>query len=122
MANEITAYFGITVLKGNLNRRIDPVTVSADLAGSRVIQNVQIVASSAHEAIVVGDLASAGFAMFKNLDTTNFVSIGVEVSATFYAFIKLLPGESALVRLNALTIFAQANTAPVNLDCFLSEA
>ena len=121
MADEITIYSGITITKSNLSRQINPATISADLAGSRVLQNSQAVGTT-HEALEVADLASAGWASFKNLDATNFVQIGVEVAATFYPVAKLLPGEVATMRLSTLTLFAKADTSAVNLDCLISEA
>jgi hypothetical protein len=122
MANEITMASGLTVQKGSLNFQIPLNSVQVDLTGSRVIRNVQAVGTS-YEAIVVGDLASAGVAYFRNLDTTNYVEIGVEVSAAFYALVRLNAGETAgPFRLSTLTIFARANTAAVNLDTMICEA
>lgn len=86
-----------------------------DLAGSRSYANVQIV-GTAYEAIAFGaDLATKGWATFRNLDPTNFVELGLEVSAAFYAFAKLLPGEECVFPIGG-TLFAKADTAPCDLE------
>jgi hypothetical protein len=122
MANEIN-YFGfLSVAKGNLSERVDAVNLQADLAGSRRIRNTQIIGTT-YEAIALGDLASVGFAMFRNLDTTNYVEIGGEQGANFVPVLRLNPGETAgPLRLASTSVFGRANTAAVNLDCTIFEA
>ena len=39
-----------------------------------------------------------GYAFFRNIDATNYVEIGVQISTVFYAFAKLKAGEVAVVR------------------------
>ena len=78
---------------------------------------------TSYEAVNVADLTNKGFALFTNLDATNFVEVGVEVSAAFYPFLKLLPGESSVVRLSpSVSLFAKADTAAVNLETYCFEA
>jgi len=95
MANEITVTSGIQIVKGNLSNTVNPESFQATLAGVRVNRTTQSV-GTAYEAYAAGDLASAGMARFKNLDTVNFVEIGVEVTGAFYPLIKLLAGESCV--------------------------
>jgi hypothetical protein len=122
MANEITLTTGIQILKANLVGGVDQRTYQVDMAGTRFIRNVQAVGTT-YEAIVTGDLASAGVATFRNLDATNYIEIGLEVSAAFQPMLRLNSGESfGPVRLSTLNIFARANTAAVNLDSFIAEA
>ncbi len=62
-------------------------------------------------------VTTSGYATFQNLDPTNYVTIGSLVSGTYYPFVKLKPGEIAVLRLQTgLTVQAQANTAPVLLS------
>lgn len=122
MANEITMTSGLSVQKGNLNFQVPLNSVSVDLTGTRVIRNVQAV-GTAYEAIVTGDLATAGVAYFRNLDTVNYVELGVEVSAAFYPLVRLNAGETAgPFRLSQLAFHARANTAAVNVDVMICEA
>ena len=122
MANEITITTGIQIQKGSLNRLIPTRSFSADMAGTRVIQNVQAVGTT-HEALVVGDLASAGYCTITNLSTTNYAELGVDVAATFYPVVRIDPGKSAgPFKLSSLTRHVQANTAAVDLDITITEA
>lgn len=121
MANEINYFGSLSVSKGNLSFRIDGANATADLAGVRVNRTVQNIGTT-YEAIAVGDLATVGFAFFKNLDATNYVEVGGENSATFVPVLRLLPGETAgPVRLSVAP-HARANTAAVNLDVTICEA
>jgi len=69
-----------------------------------------------HEAIVLQDVSSCGWARFENLDATNYVELGVVVAATFYPFIKLKATEFCIIRLGSNAPYAKANTAAVQLD------
>jgi hypothetical protein len=122
MANEITITSGIQIIKGNLNRTINTESVQADFAGVRVNVTTQAVGTT-YEAYAAGDLASAGWARFKNLDATNYVELGVEVSAAFHPLVRIDAGKIAgPFRLSTLSFFLRANTAAVNVECLVSEA
>ena len=97
--------------------------LSIDMAGVHKDHHVQEIGFAAHEAITVsGDIGTPGMAFFKNLDTTNFVQIGVLDDAAFAPLAKLLAGEPAQFRLATGTFYAQADTAAVNLDVCILEA
>jgi hypothetical protein len=122
MANEITLFSGISAAKGNLNVQIPLETISVDLAGNRFVRNVQNVGTT-FEALVVNDVSTAGQARFKNLDATNYVELGVDVSGTFYPVVRIDAGKTAgPFRLSTLTLHVRANTAAVNLECLVFEA
>ena len=122
MANEITVTTGIQVLKGNIVAGVNQRTFQVDMLGTRFIRNAQAIGTT-YEAVNIGDVASAGWASFTNLDATNYVEIGVEVSSAFYPLVRLDAGRTAgPFRLSTTTIFARANTAAVNLDVFINEA
>lgn len=121
MANEITFISGLSAIKSNLNLATPTESLRATMTGDRADRRTQAVGTT-YEAIAVGDISSAGWARFKNLDGTNYVEIGLEVAAAFYGFVKLLPGEtSGPMRLSTLSIFGRANTAGVNLEVMLIE-
>ena len=120
--SNITTQSGIQISKGSLSVQFPLVSQTRTMTGNRVIRNVQAVGTT-HEALVVGDLVSAGTAYFTNLDATNFVQIGVEVAATFYPVIKIEAGKTeGPFRIATLSLFAKADTAAVNLDSFITEA
>src|ERR1043165_6248239 len=72
-------------------------------------------------AIPVSNLATLGWAMFKNNDATNYVELLSAASGTKFA--KLAPGEIALFRFssNITAPAALANTAAVNLEYLILE-
>ena len=121
MADEITLTVGTIASKGSLSVQLAPRTFQTDLSGTKFIRNVQAVGTT-HEALVVGDLASAGVYSITNLDTTNFAELGVDVAGTFYPVDKILPGETIQSRLSSLSRHVQADTAAVNLDILIFEA
>lgn len=115
MANEITATTSIAVVNGSskLSRQTSKQITQNSIG---TYQNTQTVGTT-YEAVAIGaDLGTAGMAVFTNLDLTNYVEVGLEVSAAFYPFAKLKAGETWQGRLATSTIFAKANTAAVKLE------
>ena len=113
----------LNVTKGTLKRaysRSDTVDFVA--SAPNVASGVPSIGFAAHEALVMQDVASAGWARFENLDTTNFVQIGTDSTGTFIPFLKLLAGEYAFVRLATNAPYAKADTAAVKLDYEIFQA
>lgn len=111
MANELTYQFQTLLNNGLLSDAFASGSKAVDQSSAFLIRNVQTIATSA-EALDMGDVTTAGYAIFQNLDDTNYVEIGV---SGFTAFIRLQPGEMALVPLATNAPYAQANTASVDL-------
>lgn len=83
--------------------------------GTPSIANTQVVGTST-EALYLGDVTAVGYIFLKNLDASNYVEVGLATPVLpASAFITLLPGECALVPTRLETIYALANSAPVNL-------
>ena len=100
MADEITISATMNATNSNytysksLTATVDQTTASGGAPG---VQNI----GTTHEQLIgLADLAAEGYAIAKNLDTSNYVEIGVDVSATFYPLLKLKPGEFSLFRLS----------------------
>lgn len=120
MADELQIDLG---LKYKSDRMVEAVTRAivayiASASGGHYASGVLSVATSA-TAIPMGSVATGGFAIFKNLDATNYVTIragsgGADV-------VKLKTGESALFRLATNTPYAIANSAAVNLEYLIVE-
>ena len=122
MADEISYSGSLTCSNNNLEFSVvesflaDQTTLGGPSPGTLEI-------GTTYEAISTTDITNKGFAFFKNLDATNFVEIGLDVSSTFYPFIKLLPGQSAIVPLSpAVSLYGRANTAAVKLTAHVLEA
>jgi hypothetical protein len=58
----------------------------------------------------MGDVLTAGYAFFRNLDTVNFVHVGIDVGGTFYPFLKLFPGQVGIAPLGTNSPYARFDT------------
>ena len=122
------ADFTVTTLlkvdKGFLQDTKNAANIQIDQTGDGAAGGVQNVGTSA-EAIDLGDVSTPGLAFFRNLDATNFVQLGMDVGgAGFEEFIKLLPGEPALMRLDLVAtgvLQAKADTAAIELQYVIYE-
>ncbi len=122
MANEITYSYSIGVSKSNL---INSKSASGSITmnGSHYASGAMNIPTTAGgTAIPLGSVATNGTACFKNLDATNYVEIGVQVTGTFYPLIRLKPGEPAYLRISPSAVpYALANTAAVALEYLIYE-
>ena len=119
MANEITAS---VMLKANTAlgaKVVRKESKQIDMAGDSVNQGIQSIGTGGtqledHEQALGG---TPGMVFVKNLDTSNYVTIGTHASEHS---IKLLPGEFALFRSNG-TLYGQANTSTVKIEYIVVE-
>ena len=117
MADEITYNVVLSCRNGSfdftrsVSNTIDQNTVGGAVPGTQSI-------GTTHELVdVLADLTAEGYFIATNLDTTNFVEIGVDVSATFYPLIRLKAGESSMGRLSpGVAVYAKADTAACQLQ------
>lgn len=118
MANEISVSWQLSAIKGNLSEtRAKNFRATLSAASPNMGAGAQSIGFAAHEAVAVGDVSTLGWAFFQNLDTTNYVELGVDVAATFYPLARLNAGESCVLRLaQGITLYAKANTAAVRLN------
>lgn len=124
MANEITINTTFKVTKGylDLTRQL-AITPTLTASAPNVAGFTQAIGFAASEAIAVGDVATLGWAWFKNLGPTNFVDIGPYSGGALVPFVRLLVGEAALLRLTpGITIHAQADTAGIVLEKLIYDA
>ena len=116
MADELTLG-GLTVAfakSGSPSVSLTAGTLTIDVSGAQVMDNVQNVGTS-EEAILLGDVAAGGYWFVQNLDATNFVELRSGTGAT--DFIKLLAGEWAIFRTSAdaTAPYAIADTGACNV-------
>lgn len=129
MSSEISYQFQIRLSNGALSDSYSASAMAANQSAALMVKNVQTISNAAHSALDLGSLVTPGWAVFVNLDTTNYVEVGVDVGGTFYPFLKLKPGQAALpstsfvpgeqftCRLGSGVVpYAKANTAPVKLS------
>jgi hypothetical protein len=103
---QLTAQLALT--ESGVSVQLGASGVYVAIAGSKYAQQVMSVpTTSGGTAIPVSSLANVGYALFINLDPTNYCDILTAASGT--AFARLLPGDVHLFR------FTPAITAPALL-------
>jgi hypothetical protein len=115
MANEITVSARLKVAKSSVEMDRNE-TDTFDMSGTKVGGGIQVVGTTYEAVSLPADIGTAGYAWFKNHSTANYLELGLEVAAAFYAFAKLEPGEFGVIRLATNSIFARANTAACDLE------
>lgn len=112
MANEIKTTVNYSVANGDYTPGQVSKTVQIDQATQGAHDTIQIINTSAAEAITTGDLVTPGVRYMKNLDSTNYVNYGSSTGLEH----KLKAGEQHLVRVSTgKTIYGKANSAAVKL-------
>jgi hypothetical protein len=116
MANELTVVASLQATKGNLEVGRQ-ATVRATMTGNKLAAQGQTIGTTAESLALNPDIATAGYAWLRNLDTTNYVEVGKNVSGTFHGLIKLKPGEVGMFRwADTTSVVARANIAPIVLE------
>uniref|UniRef100_A0A6M3KCC4 Uncharacterized protein n=1 Tax=viral metagenome TaxID=1070528 RepID=A0A6M3KCC4_9ZZZZ len=116
MSNELTLRTSISFNKGDAKvNRTDGISV--DVTGDAFSHEVQSIPTSNTALTEGAAVGTPGYVWIKNLDTTNYVTVGLTGS---YA-IKLLAGEFALFRA-AGAVFALADTASCLVEYVIIEA
>ena len=127
MANEITATAALAFSKNGMSDSFAQVLKTFTLTGAKCVHNVQSIGSS-EEALAVGEIASAGWAIFYNTGkksdgTTVTDTISLRPSSGAAAFHTLPAGGFAMGPLAAATPYAIASStnAPM-LEYMILEA
>jgi hypothetical protein len=121
MSNEITIHARLKAEKGNSKVDAFVEALKSNWTGNRFIHNRQEIGTT-EEAIDLGDIATGGYFMAINRDSTNFVSIRSGTGAT--NLVRINAGEAALFRVSgdASAPFAIADTAACELEYWLLAA
>jgi hypothetical protein len=116
MPNEITLTQTLLLKNGTLTWDPKLTTQNIDQAVPGVSDQTQTIPTSATAINVSTEIATLGVALIKNLDETNYIQIGLVVSATFYPFARIKPTEAYPLRLEpGVTYYGKAHTASVKL-------
>ena len=118
MANEISISQTLRYAKSGVAAS-QSTSFTVDQSGDKYMAGVQIIGVT-EEALDKGDIGTIGYISFKNLDTTNYVQIGI---TTGVYSIKVLAGKGGMVPWNSATApLVKANSSPVELDYLMIEA
>ena len=120
MSGEISYSFQLNLRNGDLIDLYSSGALLADQSTAAAMRNTTTV-PAAKTLLDLGSLTTPGWAVFKNLDDTNFIEVGIDVGGTFYPFLKLEPGEECPAKLGITAIYAQADTSPVKLYYIIFE-
>lgn len=118
MADEIKLRIKLSLENGNLKELFDPGEISITQTTARVHCPV-INVGTTEEVLSLGDITagSEGYVAFRNLDSTNYVQIGVTSAGAMVASIRLKAGQAAVFPMEpSQTWRAKANTAAVDLQ------
>ncbi len=122
MANEININGAMYAKKGNVDIQRPLPNLEIDWTGNDYAWQSQSIATTATQITIPGSISAGGFAVIQNLDTTNYVEIGLYISSTFYPLMKIKPGKWNLISLGTTTIYAKADTAAVKIDSLILTA
>jgi hypothetical protein len=121
MANEIQITFAMQVRNGSFKAAITPGTIAITQTNIGRGGYTQKIGTS-EEVVSFGDVATNGYMVLQNLDTTHYVTYGPESLGAMVVMGKLKPGELAVLRVAPTVVMrAKADTAQVILDVSLFE-
>jgi hypothetical protein len=126
MASEITVTITATCRNGTapyqLNTTFAPGTVAINQT-TKGAERTVFLRTTSDASLALSSLTNYGVTAFKNLDTTNYIDIGADVAGAISPFVRLLAGETAILRIKpGITIRTQANTASVRLEVWALDA
>lgn len=121
MSNELKVVTSMSYSKGNVKLGVAENNQYVDVSGDHSVHRTQEVGFAAHEALDVGEITTVGWGYFRNLDSTNYVEIGIDDGGSFEAVVKLKAGEFCFCRLASNAPYAQADTGAVDLEYMLIE-
>ena len=123
MADEATINSSLQIIKGTtLEYRSLPGSFTADVAGTNGPSPGSFTVSSASTGTSpdLSQFTTPGYVRFRNLDPTNFVEIGLLISATFQQLFEMLPGETYVMRFSRNITDAEVRFFADTADCIIS--
>ena len=121
MANEIYASLNASVNKGGASASITP-NFRRTMVGDDFTNATQVIGNASAEVISLGEIADTpSFIVIKNLDDTNFISIGGNPAMDNF-WIVLSPGEFCAFQPGTTPIYAVADTADVRIHILVTKA
>jgi hypothetical protein len=112
MANEITLAIQIQQTKNGKSFTDSTGGLSITQTGNSVSSGVILALAASAVSLPLGDIASPGLALVRNLDATNYIELGYDDTG-FVAVMKIPSGQAVLVSLDGIMAAPQvkANTA-----------
>lgn len=121
MANEISYNSRFVCTNGNAKDTIDSGTLYDTQATQGSSGGIVSVGTS-EEDLAVGDVATPGWVVVRNLDSTNFVKYGPKSGGSMIEFGRIMPGDQHRFYLsNSVTLRWVADTAAVKVQVLILE-
>lgn len=116
MANEITSSIGFSCSKNGAMVSFAK-SKTTTMAGNVMFQSVQTIGTTTEQITFPADFSGApSWVVIYNMDSTNFVQIGLDnANPMTQVFAKLLPGQFIMFPASTATLYADADTAAVNI-------
>jgi len=119
MANEFTMSGLLKINKGDLSLTRNVSNYQADQTGDGfVYQKVSV--GTTPVALDMGGVTTAGYYWMRNCDNTNYITIG-QTSGSYVHQDRLDPSDFTEGKLSHSAPWAQADTAPVELEYWINE-
>lgn len=117
MATTLTAQLNVQVVFNNFKDSVSPGSMTITLSGQGAVSGIQAIGTSSED-LDYGDLSAAniGWCFLQNLDATNFVTYGLNDSATIKEIGRLNATEWCFFRLKpSAQLMLKADTAACNV-------
>lgn len=99
MANEATVGSSLQIKVGSLDYQARPTAFKADVSTGRGPTPGVLLVATTGTNVSFAQLSYPGLCRIQNLDSTNYVILGIYDGASFHPLLELLPGETYVVRL-----------------------
>jgi hypothetical protein len=115
VSNEITIGYTFSVNNGGYSsQKSESLSVGQTTSGAE--KSIISIGTSEGD-LSFPNIATLGFCRMKNLDATNFITIGPKSAGAMVGYQKIKAGEAAVLRLlPGITLRAKADTAAVKLE------
>lgn len=100
MADEARVNCGLQIVKDPLEYRSLPTTFTANVTGTKGPVPGALAVSTAGTDVDLSELTDPGLCRIMNLDSTNYMEVGIWDGLEFIPFAEVLPGESYVLRLS----------------------
>lgn len=125
MANELTMVMSGTLVYSDAAALYDTIrqeSIQVSPAVKGMFNKIFAIPTS-DTVLTIGDITTLGYAFFKNLDTTNYITLGPTSGGALVPMLRLRAGYAAVIPLEpGITLRAQANTATVRLQVKVFES
>jgi hypothetical protein len=116
MSDEIKIGVQMSITNGLFKDSFAPGTINVNQGTQGAHSSIVTVGSTAEEDLVTGDIGTLGWAMGRNLDSSNYVTVGPSTGGPMHPFQRIKAGEPFAFRLEpGITWRWRANTADVKV-------